>query len=95
MGMKPPWKGTSLDWRSLSTSVVYFGGFPVILASSPSPDISRCAPPISVIWQDEAVGAVADQLCRQRSVQWEPAEDPLLLSQGRVSSGPTRSIIYS
>lgn len=61
MGLKPPWRGMSLEWRSLCTSVVYFGGFPVILASSPSPDISRCALPISVLRQDEAVGAVADQ----------------------------------
>lgn len=37
MGMKPPWKGISTEWRYLCSSVVYFGGFPVILTSSPSP----------------------------------------------------------
>lgn len=60
-GMKPLWKGISIQWRYICAYVVYFEGFPVIVTSWPSPGISRCALTISVLQQHRAIGAVADQ----------------------------------
>lgn len=59
--MEPPWKGISIQQRYIYAYMVYFGRFSVVLTSSSPPGICRCAGTMSVLQQDQTIGAVADQ----------------------------------